>query len=95
VAEGQRRHREGARITIDRILHLDGLQDHEHPERAQALLALSTSHEAWRELIHSYKVDWNDAEAWLTAALTRALLKPAQRRRAPLPASKPVRRHRS
>src|ERR1700759_848400 len=45
VAEGQRRHREAARITIDRILHLDGLRDHQHPERAQALLALSTSHE--------------------------------------------------
>ncbi len=75
VAEGQRRHREGAPITIDRILHLNGLRDHAHPEHAQVLLALSTSHEAWRELTHSYKLSWDDAEAWLTDAL--ALLKPA------------------
>jgi AcrR family transcriptional regulator len=77
VAEGQRRHREGARITVDRILHLDGLRDHVQPERAQALFALSTSHEAWRELIQSYKLDWDDAETWLTDALARALLKHA------------------
>jgi len=84
VAEGQRRHREGARITIERILNLDGLHDDEHPERAQALLALSTSHEAWHELIHSYKLSWDEAEAWLTTALSRALLKrPTQRNQAP------------
>lgn len=94
VAEGQRRHREGARITIDRILHLDGLHDHEHPGRAQALLALSTSYEAWRELIDSYKLSWDDAESWLTTALARALLKPTtQTNQAPLPAGKQVRRH--
>lgn len=80
VAEGQRRHREGARITIERIVHLGGLHDHQHPERAQALLALSTSHEAWRELIDSYKLSWDDAEALLTAALTRALLNGPARR---------------
>ena len=74
VAEGQRRHREGARITIDRILHLKGLRDHVRPERAQALFALSTGHEAWRELIDSYGLGWDDAEAWLTEALGRALL---------------------
>jgi AcrR family transcriptional regulator len=96
VAEGQRRHREGARITIDRIVHLGGLRDHAHPERAQALFALSTSHEAWRELIHSYKLDWDDAEAWLTDALARALLRHAtQSREVPLPARKQARRHQS
>ncbi|MGZ6560542.1 MAG: TetR/AcrR family transcriptional regulator [Solirubrobacteraceae bacterium] len=96
VAEGQSRHREGARITIDRILHLEGLRDHVHPERAQALLALSTSHEAWRELTQSYKLGWDDAEAWLTDALARALLKHAtQKNQAPLPARKQVRRHQS
>ena len=66
VAEGQRRHREGARLTIERIVQLDGLREPRQPERAQALLALSTSHEAWRELIDSYKLGWDDAEAWLT-----------------------------
>ena len=43
----------------------------------QALLALSTSHEAWRELIRSYNLSWDHAETWLTEALARALLKPS------------------
>ena len=50
VAEGQRRHREGARLTIDRIQELHGLRNDVPPQRAQALFALSTNHEAWREL---------------------------------------------
>lgn len=74
VAEGQRRHREGARITIDRIQELQGLRNDVTPERAQALLALSTNHEAWRELIREYDLDWDPAEDWLVDALSRALL---------------------
>jgi AcrR family transcriptional regulator len=74
VAEGQRRHREGARIIIDHIQELEGLRHDIPPERAQALLALSTSHEAWRELIRGYALDWDPAEDWLVDALSRALL---------------------
>ena len=74
VAEGQRRHREGARIIIDHIQALEGLRPDVPPERAQALLALSTSHEAWRELIRGYALDWDPAEDWLVDALSRALL---------------------
>jgi len=74
VAEGQRRHREGARITIDRIQEFNGLRRDVSPERAQALLALSTSHEAWRELIRGCQLDWDPAEDWLIDALSRALL---------------------
>ncbi len=74
VAEGQRRHRQGARITIDRIQELDGLRNDVAPERARALFALSTNHEAWRELIRGYQLDWDSAEDWLVDALSRALL---------------------
>jgi AcrR family transcriptional regulator len=74
VAEGQRRHREGARITIDRIQALEGLRNDVTPERARALLALSTNHEAWRELTRAYDLDWDPAEDWLVDALSRALL---------------------
>jgi AcrR family transcriptional regulator len=74
VAEGQRRHRQGARLTIDQIRELEGLRNDVAPERAQALFALSTSHEAWRELIRGYEVDWDPAEDWLVDALSRALL---------------------
>jgi len=74
VAEGQRRHREGARVTIDRIQKLDGLRNDVLPERAQALFALSTNHEAWRELTRGYQLGWDAAEDWLVEALSRALL---------------------
>jgi AcrR family transcriptional regulator len=76
VAEGQRRHRQGARLTIGRIQELEGLRDDLPPERAQALLALSTSHQAWFELIHGYELGWDPAEGWLVDALSRALLAP-------------------
>ncbi len=74
VAEGQRRHREGARITIDRIQQLNGLRNDAPPDRARALFALSTNHEAWRELVRGYQLDWDPAEDWLVDALSRALL---------------------
>jgi TetR/AcrR family transcriptional regulator, regulator of cefoperazone and chloramphenicol sensitivity len=74
VAEGHRRHREGARLTVDRICELQGLRAEVSRDRAEALLALSTSHEAWRELIHGYRLQWETAEDWLTQALSRALL---------------------
>ena len=64
-----------------------------HPEHAQALFALSTSHEAWRELLHSYELGWGEAEAWLTAALAQALLQHVpERNHAALPAGKRARR---
>jgi AcrR family transcriptional regulator len=74
VAEGQRRHREGARLTINRIQELGGLRTDLPSDEAQALLALSTTHEAWRELIQGYGLQWNEAEESLTDALSRSLL---------------------
>lgn len=76
VTEGQRRHREGARYTIGRIQELNGLRDGLPAKHAQALFALSTSHEAWRELTESYRLGWDGAEDRLTDALSRSLLAP-------------------
>lgn len=76
VAEGQRRHREGARFTVGRIQALGGLRADVPPKHAQALFALSTNHEAWRELTDGHQLGWNTAEARLTDALTRSLLGP-------------------
>ena len=76
VAEGHRRHREGARITIDRIQELHGLRKDVAPERAQALFALSANHEAWRDLITGYQLEWDQAEDLLVDALSRAVLAP-------------------
>ena len=54
VTQGQRRHRDGAQLTIERITALGGLHDGVSPERATALIALSTTHEAWRELVDAH-----------------------------------------
>lgn len=74
IAEGQRRHRHGARLTVGRIQELAGLRQEVLPAHAEALLALSTNHEAWRELTDGYKLGWDTAEDLLTGALARALL---------------------
>jgi AcrR family transcriptional regulator len=74
VAEGQRRHRDGARLAVARITELGGLRENLPPERAAALIAIATTHGAWRELRHAYGLSWDDAEALLCDTLGRAVL---------------------
>ena len=74
VAEGQRRHREGARLVVGRIRELGGLREDVPPAHAQAVFSLSTTHEAWRELTEGFHLGWDTAEAQLADALTRSLL---------------------
>ena len=74
VAEGQRRHRDGARLTVARIAELGGLGPDLAPERAAALIAIATTHEAWRELCGAYRLSWDEAETLLCGMLTRAVL---------------------
>jgi hypothetical protein len=76
VAEGQRRHREGARLTVARIAELGGIRPDLAPDRAAALIAIATTHEAWCELRDAYQLSWDDAEALLCGMLTRAVLTP-------------------
>ena len=76
VAEGLRRHRHGARFTINRIAELDGLRHDLPPDHAIALLSAATSHGAWYELVHAQKLSWDEAEQTLNDALTRAILRP-------------------
>lgn len=76
VAEGQRRHRAGAQLAVQRIAELGGLRDGVTPQRAASLIALSTTHEAWRELVEAHEIPWNAAESWLAEALGRAILTP-------------------
>ena len=77
VAEGQRRHRDGARLAVARIAELGGLRGDLAPEHAAALIAIATTHEAWRELRNAYRLSWADAEALLRDMLGRAVLTPA------------------
>ena len=76
VAEGQRRHRDGARITVDRIAELGGLRADVPRAQATALLSAAPAHDGWRELVDGQGLSWDDAEAWLVTALARALLVP-------------------
>ena len=76
VAEGQRRHRDGARLAVDRIAELGGLRPGLAPGHAAPVIAVATTHEAWRELRGAYQLSWDDAEALLCEALGRAVLKP-------------------
>ncbi len=78
IAEGLRRHRNGARMTIDKIAQLDGLREDVPPDRAAALLAAATTHEAWRELVQANNLTWDEGEHTLNQALARALLKQPQ-----------------
>ena len=83
VAEGQRRHRDGARLAVARIDELGGLRENLAPDRAAALLAVATTHEAWREFRDAYGLSWDDAEALVCDMLGRAALttSPAPARR--------------
>ena len=76
VAEGQRRHRDGARLAVARIADLGGLRANLVPDRAAALIAIATTHQAWHELRAAYQLSWDDAEALLHEALGRAVLAP-------------------
>jgi AcrR family transcriptional regulator len=76
VAEGLRRHRNGARVTIDRIAELGGLRDDLAADHAIALLSAATAHDAWYELVHGHKLSWDEAEQTLNDALTKAILRP-------------------
>ena len=75
VAEGLRRHRHGARVTIDRIADLAGLRPDLPADHAIALLSAATTHDAWYELVHAHKLSWDEAERMLNEALTRAILR--------------------
>lgn len=78
VAEGLRRHRNGARTTVNRIDQFNGLRDDLPPDQAAALLAAATTHEAWRELVQANNLTWDQAEHTLSQALARALLNQPQ-----------------
>ena len=76
LAEGLRRHRNGARLTINRIAELGGLRHDLPADHAIALLSAATAHEAWNELVHAQNLSWDQAERTLNDALTRAILRP-------------------
>jgi AcrR family transcriptional regulator len=77
VEVGLRRHRDGARLTIEKISELGGLRHDLAPEHAIALLSAATAHDAWYELVLAHRLSWDEAERTLNDALTRAILGPS------------------
>jgi hypothetical protein len=95
VAEGQRRHRDGARLAMARITELGGLRADLAPERAAALIAIATTYEAWHELRNAYRLSWDAAEALLHDTLSRAMLSSSPPRPAGNPGGKTRSSHRA
>jgi len=75
VAEGRRRHRHGAHVTVNRIAELGGLREHLPAVQATALLSAATGHDAWHEIVQAHRLSWEQAEVALNDALGRAILK--------------------
>jgi hypothetical protein len=74
VAEGRRRHRRGARVTVERIVELGGLRLGLPSAHAVAPVSSATAYDGWRELVRGSGLSWDEAEALLADALASALL---------------------
>jgi AcrR family transcriptional regulator len=79
VADGMRRHEQGASQMAQRLAALGALQAGTTPERAGTAFAMMTSPASWRQLTHGAGWTFDEAEAWLTASLTQLLLEESRR----------------
>jgi hypothetical protein len=78
VAEGDRRHREGAAGLVRRMEALDGLAEGMSPERAGAVLDVLTQPEVFDWLVARHGWSFDEAEEWLVELLSAQLLRPAR-----------------
>jgi AcrR family transcriptional regulator len=75
VADGTRRHEEGANAMAERLGALDVLRDDMTPAQAAAAFSMMTSPASWRQLTQSAGWTFDESEAWLTTSLNQLLLK--------------------
>jgi AcrR family transcriptional regulator len=75
VADGMRRHSEGARGMAQRLAGLGALRVDVTPERAAAAFSMMTSPTSWRQLTEEAGWTFDEGEAWLANALGQLLLK--------------------
>jgi AcrR family transcriptional regulator len=75
VADGMRRHDQGARGLAQRLAGLDALRADVTPERATAALSMMTSPASWRQLTEGAGWTFDEGEAWLANSLGQLLLK--------------------
>jgi AcrR family transcriptional regulator len=74
LADGMRRHQQGASQLAQRLADLGALGAGTTPERAGAAFSMMTSAASWRQLIRGAGWTFDEAEAWLAASLTQLLL---------------------
>jgi AcrR family transcriptional regulator len=75
VADGIRRHEQGALAMAERLGALDALRDDMTPAQAAAAFSMMTSPASWSQLTQSAGWTFDEGEAWLTASLNQLLLK--------------------
>ena len=81
LADGMRRHDQGANQIATKIAALDALRPDLTPERAAAAFSMMTSPASWQQLTQNAGWSYDDAETWLTASLTQLLLQPRRQSR--------------
>jgi AcrR family transcriptional regulator len=74
VADGMRRHEQGASRMVQRLAALGALRAGTTPERAGAAFSMMTSPASWRQLTDRAGWSFDEAEAWLVVSLTQLLL---------------------
>jgi AcrR family transcriptional regulator len=74
VADGMRRHDQGASQIAQRLAALGALRAGTTQEQAAAAFSMMTSPASWRQLTRGSGWTFDEAETWLTASLTRLLL---------------------
>jgi AcrR family transcriptional regulator len=75
VADGMRRHEQGAAGVAGRLGALGALQAEVTPERAADMFSMMTSAASWRQLTQGAGWNFDESEAWLAASLVQLLLK--------------------
>jgi AcrR family transcriptional regulator len=74
VADGMRRHEQGARSLGRQLGSVGALPVEMTPERAAAVFSMMTSPASWRQFTQSAGWTFDDVEAWLTDSITKLLL---------------------
>jgi AcrR family transcriptional regulator len=74
VAEGMRRHQQGASGVSKRLAGLGALRGDLTPRRAAAVFSMMTSPTSWRQLTADAGWTYDEGEAWLAASLGQLLL---------------------
>jgi AcrR family transcriptional regulator len=74
VADGMRRHEQGAAFLGRQLDSLGALSVEMTPERAATAFSMMTSPASWRQLTQGSGWTFDDGEAWLTDSIAKLLL---------------------